>query len=331
MYSESKQEAFKRILGGSASYKKQLKTSREARSFLSRRGFKSITNLSHKFHVGCSDNDLTDYFYGYITFPVYRRKRLKHMTGRWFMKQEDDTVKHKHLFGQINHFYNHDVIFESDYVIIVESPLCCLSLQTYGFPAVAAFGQGKIPSAASDISKDQDIFIINDTDLNGAGLRGAYKQAYELWNYNRKIRIGRLPLPRGKTKIDINDVFRKENRYVFEQVINRTIKEAGKFIPRRRKKDYNKYSGSNKWRNQYDIVEVLKSYVVDLDFYGSNYIGYCPIHGDVHTKSLVVYPESQSYYCFGACNDGGDVAKFLMLYLNLGFLEAREYLKKNHK
>ncbi len=57
-----------------------------------------------------------------------------------------------------------------------------------------------------------------------------------------------------------------------------------------------------------DIVEVVEGYTT-LRKSGSNFSGKCPIHND-KTPSMVVYPDNQSWHCFG-CNKGGDVIRFI--------------------
>ena len=57
---------------------------------------------------------------------------------------------------------------------------------------------------------------------------------------------------------------------------------------------------------------------------GKSYRARCPFHDD-HSPSLHLYPESNSFYCFG-CQKGGDVIQFVQDLLHLTFLEAVRYL-----
>ena len=68
-----------------------------------------------------------------------------------------------------------------------------------------------------------------------------------------------------------------------------------------------------------DIVDVIQS-VVPLRSAGRRYTGLCPFHNE-KTPSFTVYPDTQSYYCFG-CGAGGDVITFIKNYENLDYIEA---------
>lgn len=59
---------------------------------------------------------------------------------------------------------------------------------------------------------------------------------------------------------------------------------------------------------------------------GKNFIARCPFHDD-HKPSFVVYPATQSFYCFG-CQAAGDVFTFLMKVEQLNFPEALRVLKE---
>ena len=72
-----------------------------------------------------------------------------------------------------------------------------------------------------------------------------------------------------------------------------------------------------------DIEQVISSYV-QLKRRGKNLVGLCPFHNE-KTPSFTVYPESQSYYCFG-CGAGGEVINFIRRAENLDYVEAVSYL-----
>ena len=72
-----------------------------------------------------------------------------------------------------------------------------------------------------------------------------------------------------------------------------------------------------------DITEVVGSYV-QLRHRGRTHTGLCPFHSE-KTPSFVVYPETQSFYCFG-CGAGGDVITFVRKISNLDYVEAVKML-----
>jgi DNA primase len=77
-------------------------------------------------------------------------------------------------------------------------------------------------------------------------------------------------------------------------------------------------------KERLDIVEVISNYV-PLKKAGRNYQGLCPFHNE-KTPSFVVFPDGQSWHCFGACGTGGDIFTFIMKRENLDFGEALEQL-----
>ena len=68
-----------------------------------------------------------------------------------------------------------------------------------------------------------------------------------------------------------------------------------------------------------DIYDVVSA-SVSLKRAGRLYKGLCPFHSE-RTPSFMVYPDTQSFYCFG-CGKGGDVIKFTMEINNLTYIEA---------
>ena len=72
-----------------------------------------------------------------------------------------------------------------------------------------------------------------------------------------------------------------------------------------------------------DIEEIIGQYV-QLRRRGRTATGLCPFHNE-KTPSFVVYPDTQSFYCFG-CGAAGDVISFVRKYNNLGYVEAVKQL-----
>lgn len=68
-----------------------------------------------------------------------------------------------------------------------------------------------------------------------------------------------------------------------------------------------------------DIEDIISTYV-SLKRRGSTLVGLCPFHNE-KTPSFTVYPETQSFYCFG-CGAGGDAVGFIRKIENLDYMDA---------
>ncbi len=75
-----------------------------------------------------------------------------------------------------------------------------------------------------------------------------------------------------------------------------------------------------------DIVDLVSEAGVKLRHAGKNYTGFCPFHDNKHSPAFVVWPETGTWRCFGSCNEGGDIFKFVMKRENLDFKEAMQKL-----
>lgn len=67
-------------------------------------------------------------------------------------------------------------------------------------------------------------------------------------------------------------------------------------------------------------IEDIVARYLELTVRGQNYVARCPFHQD-RTPSLVVFPATQTFHCFG-CRAHGDALTFLMKIENLTFREA---------
>lgn len=66
---------------------------------------------------------------------------------------------------------------------------------------------------------------------------------------------------------------------------------------------------------------------------GSHYVALCPLHGE-KTPSLVVYPQTDSWCCFGGCQpktgkryNGGDATEFISQFYNWSRRDAKSWIK----
>jgi DNA primase len=77
-------------------------------------------------------------------------------------------------------------------------------------------------------------------------------------------------------------------------------------------------------KQKIDIVDLISQYV-KLQKSGRNLKAACPFHSE-KTASFFVFPEKQSWHCFGACGTGGDVFAFIMKKEGVDFSEALRIL-----
>lgn len=78
-------------------------------------------------------------------------------------------------------------------------------------------------------------------------------------------------------------------------------------------------------KNRIDVVDLV-SETVKLRRSGKNYLGFCPFHDNKRTPAFVVFPDSGTWRCFGECNEGGDIFKFVMKKEGWDFTETLRYL-----
>jgi DNA primase len=74
-------------------------------------------------------------------------------------------------------------------------------------------------------------------------------------------------------------------------------------------------------RHDYPIARIITSYGITLRSCGRTLVGRCPFHQDHGRPNLVVYPETQSWFCF-RCDIGGDVISFVERLERLSFRDA---------
>lgn len=71
-------------------------------------------------------------------------------------------------------------------------------------------------------------------------------------------------------------------------------------------------------------IETVVSQYVQLKRAGRHLKGLCPFHNE-KTPSFTVFPDTNSYFCFG-CQNGGDVVSFIKNIENISYIEAIKLL-----
>lgn len=84
-------------------------------------------------------------------------------------------------------------------------------------------------------------------------------------------------------------------------------------------------STTDEIKSRIDAVELIGE-TVKLRRTGKNYTGFCPFHANTRTPAFVVFPDSGTWRCFGQCNEGGDIFRYVMKKEGWDFTQALQYL-----
>ena len=268
-----------------------------------------------------------------IIFPVYKDHQLVLVTSRSI-----DEAEHKHL-----HLYTTPAIVPYGYatlsyasrqnprpspLLVVESPICALSLQQAGWSAVAVYGIGMAKRMLPTIKLHGEVTLIADFDPNGSGLRGFTQFGTILADAGVKVK---LAIPEGTTqKIDVNSMLQMSASLdEFIDRISYTLEKAGAVRPSpptpSRKEVLWDRTTVEDIKRSITIREVMALLGVHSDNVGSRIMVKCPVHKD-SAPSLVIYTQTNTFNCFG-CNQGGDIIKFVQFIKNCDFRTAIEWLK----
>jgi DNA primase len=75
------------------------------------------------------------------------------------------------------------------------------------------------------------------------------------------------------------------------------------------------------------LERLVESAGIELKRHGKTLMGRCPFHDD-KTPSLAITPDKNLWHCLGACNEGGDVFKWVMRLNGVSFRHAYELLRE---
>lgn len=247
---------------------------------------------------GKKNNRYYDRLSNRIIIPIFKDNNVEFVTSRSIY---NDCIKpHLHICEKINYAFNQDILKISNYVIIVESPLDTIQLEQRNLRSIATMGANMAPDLelANDLMHKK-VYICFDNDLNKAGLKGAISLSMKLNSYKINSKI--VVLPTNGKKNDISIYFKNYSRLDFinlmkqslsiKSIINTTMGYNNKKI----EKDNRPHNHHETTNNQEIIL--------------------CPFHPD-HNPSLVIYHDTDSFFCFG-CRKYGTI-EFLNNYLEKG-------------
>ncbi len=288
------------------------------RHYLNARGIPD--ELIHRHFLGWS---------GRITIPIPNRNR----EAAFFKlgRDPDDTSGSPKMYatpGSTIELYGWEVVARKPRrLIIAEGEFDRLVLEAQGFDAVTSTGGAGSwrPEWSDALSDIPEVFVCYDRDE--AGESGALRVARQTPN----ARIVTLPNEVGEGG-DVTDFFVRLGRTPedFGSLLAAAQPASPEIREERRSSSISATSielSSRIARVKEAIpIEELAMQYVELRPSGRNLIGRCPFHSD-RSPSLVVFPETRSFHCFG-CRAGGDVVNFLMLARNLTFSEALSSLER---
>jgi DNA primase len=198
-------------------------------------------------------------------------------------------------------------------------------LESRGFRTVTSTGGAGVfrrewAGAFQEIAK---VYVCFDQDA--AGTAGAKK----LGRLIPHARIVELPQEVGEGG-DVTDFFVRLGRS--EEDFRRLVEQAQPLPQEPEPAEAPRKTPINEYRKEIDDlkrgirIENIASRYLELRPSGRGLITKCPFHND-QRPSFVVYPDSQSFHCFG-CRAHGDVIAFLMQIEHLTLREALELLRK---
>jgi len=288
------------------------------RHYLNARGIPD--ELIHRHLLGWS---------GRITIPISNRDR--EIAFFKLARDPEDASGSPKMYatpGSSIELYGWEVVARKPKrLIVAEGEFDRLVLEARGFDAVTSTGgagswRSEWSSALSEIPK---VFVCYDRDE--AGESGALRVARQI----PAARIVILPDEVGEGG-DVTDFFVRLGRTPDDFGL---LLEAAQPAPPEIRGEHRSSSASatsaelsariERIKEAVPIADIAAQYV-ELRPSGKNLIGLCPFHSD-RSPSLVIFPETRSFHCFG-CRAGGDVVNFLMLAMRLTFSEALSSLEK---
>lgn len=264
--------------------------------------------------------NMTDFFEGYITIPVFYKDDYYNITGRGLLNisPPHKTIPGVHKDGVFN-----EQALEKSAVIIVEGPIDAMTLVQHGLNSCAVLGIRTNFNIVPKF-KNKICYILFDGDSSGK--LGADKLAKKLVPVAKRVSI--LNFPGDKfVKVDANSYFltvkNAANRIIFLAKNSVAISNCEFGVKTEKTK---KIAGDP--HDKLDIVVVGKKLFSGYTDKGSGGIWVsCPIHkeGNESNKSLWVGGRNNMFYCFG-CDVGGGPIKLVSWSLGISMNDAVQWL-----
>ncbi|AEA46744.1 CHC2 zinc finger domain-containing protein [Archaeoglobus veneficus] len=178
-----------------------------------------------------------DFFAGRVVFPYFVRGKPAYFIARQTPWTPDGPTKEAKYLKQLkksdNHQYVSSLVEEPIYgidslrgakeVVITEGIADAITAIANGFPAISPVTTRFKAEHVPDLQKyvrGRTIYIVNDNEESGAGLRGALAI---LRSIEGDARLVILPRPEGIEKIDVNDYFKALTAEEFRELLDKAV------------------------------------------------------------------------------------------------------------
>lgn len=267
-----------------------------------------------------------------ITIPIPGRERGEILGFRYAKSPTDQTDSPKMLSdaGAKPELFGWDTLVrEPNRIVICEGEFDRLVLEANGFPAVTstAGAQTFLKEWVPFFESVKHVYICFDRDAAG---RTAAKKVQSILP---RAKIVKLPADVGP-KGDVTDFFVRLGRTAVDfEVLLAAAAAADPDVPSDpapKVREFQPYQKALQRRAAQAKISVrlheIVSLYLTLRASGAKLVGHCPFHND-RSPSFTVYPETDTYYCFG-CDAAGDVIAFLMNKESYTFGQALEALER---
>jgi DNA primase len=263
-----------------------------------------------------------------ISIPIFDREGQ--LAFFKFAKSPDDQTDSPKMLatpGAKAELYGwEEVLYRPDNIVICEGEFDRLALKAQGFRAVTSTGGARVfrEDWATEFGPIPNVYICFDRDA--AGRDGAL----HVGRLILQAKIIDLPEEVGEGG-DVTDFFVRlgrtddDFRALFDEA------KPAPLAPPNERPERDRHHSDTPLRQRIERLKHIASLetvigrYVDLKNSGSALVGTCPFHQD-QIPSLTVYPETQTFYCFG-CGGHGDVISFLREIEGLRFFEALDMLE----
>jgi P4 family phage/plasmid primase-like protien len=186
----------------------------------------------------------SEVFNGRIIFPYWNNGKVVYLIGRETSEtatiESGRGMKYKKLLVhkegqeyvspcvQNSYFYGEDSLRGADYCVITEGVADCIVMLQANFPCISPvtvqFQKKDHPKLLSLTKGLKRVYICNDNESNGAGLKGALSTAEALENEQIEARLIILPKPDSIDKIDIADYMRDHSPEDFKGLMDSSVR-----------------------------------------------------------------------------------------------------------